>query len=503
MAQHPLGKDEEVTPTPEQELILAEAKSDVSLCITALAGAAKTTTLCLLAGKLPMVPTLCCAFNKRIADEMQKRMPGHITCKTMNALGHAAWGQKLGTRLAVDSGKVYDLTKEMMDKLPDKEKKDFGEIFSSVMRGVRLAKSYGYVPDSCLSVGESLCDLDELLDMLSPQIDVEPNEYFQDYMIRILETSIAQAFQGKIDFDDQIYMSTLFGARFPKFPIIMVDEAQDLSSLNHQMLRKMFGGRLIAVGDPFQAIYGFRGAHKNSMDLLKEEFKMKEMYLSVSFRCPRKVVERARFRAPNMQYPDWAKEGHVEGLREWSADQVPDGGAVICRNNAPLFTVALRFIRAGRGIKLVGADIGAGLVKILRKFGDDSLQRDAVLQAVKGWEDDQLAKAREARKASIRDRAECLRVFADFGATLGESIAYAEHLFSAQGPVLFMSGHKSKGLEFPTVFHLDPHLIPSKHALRLSEEGDGSQLEQERNLRYVIETRSMESLYFIHTEDMV
>jgi hypothetical protein len=63
------------TLTDEQNLILSEAKSPDSLLITALAGAAKTSTLCLLAKKLPVVPTLCCAFNKKIADEMAKRMP--------------------------------------------------------------------------------------------------------------------------------------------------------------------------------------------------------------------------------------------------------------------------------------------------------------------------------------------------------------------------------------------------------------------------------------------
>ncbi len=86
---------------------------------------------------------------------------------------------------------------------------------------------------------------------------------------------------------------------------------------------------------------------------------------------------------------------------------------------------------------------------------------------------------------------------------MAASIAYAEHLFAASGPVQFMSGHKSKGLEFETVYHLDPFLIPSKWAMKLAEDGDDSQLWQERNLRYVIETRSMDSLFFINTSEMV
>jgi hypothetical protein len=76
----------------------------------------------------------------------------------------------------------------------------------------------------------------------------------------VLTDSIRLAYEGQIDFDDQIYMPTLFGGTFPRFPLVMVDEAQDLSPLNHAMLEKLVTSRLIAVGDPFQSIYGFRGA---------------------------------------------------------------------------------------------------------------------------------------------------------------------------------------------------------------------------------------------------
>ena len=76
------------------------------------------------------------------------------------------------------------------------------------------------------------------------------------------------------------------------------------------------------------------------------------------------------------------------------------------------------------------------------------------------------------------------RVFAGFGPTLGAAIAYCETLFKAQGPIQLLSGHKAKGLEWDTVYHLDPHRIPSPW----SKEGEA--LEQEKNVRYVIETQS-------------
>ena len=65
-----------------------------------------------------------------------------------------------------------------------------------------------------------------------------------------------------------------------------------------------------------------------------------------------------------------------------------------------------------------------------------------------------------------------------------------------------MTGHKSKGGEWDVVYHLDPFRIPSKWARTAADLGDDSQLEQERNLRYVIETRAKQELYLVNLEDM-
>jgi ATP-dependent exoDNAse (exonuclease V) beta subunit len=96
-----------------------------------------------------------------------------------------------------------------------------------------------------------------------------------------------------------------------------------------------------------------------------------------------------------------------------------------------------------------------------------------------------------------------MRVFISSTATLEEAIAFAEMIFTASGPIQLMTGHKSKGLEAPIVFHLDPWRVPGKKAVQIAEaSGDTSQLEQEKNLEYVINTRAMEALYLINLDDM-
>jgi hypothetical protein len=89
----------EHTPTPEQMAIInAALNTPDNLIIAALAGAAKTTTLEMICKRMPVMPILSLAFNKRIAEEMKKKLPGHVTCKTLNALGHMVWAQSISKK---------------------------------------------------------------------------------------------------------------------------------------------------------------------------------------------------------------------------------------------------------------------------------------------------------------------------------------------------------------------------------------------------------------------
>lgn len=476
-------------PTEEQWRIISAALTlPDSILINALAGAAKTTTLELLAAALPVEPTLCLAFNKRIEVEMTKRMPGHFQCRTLNSLGHRVWAQATGKRLVLNKDKTTELLRLATDDLSREEKKAFREVWSDVRRAISTAKLSGYIPDGTHSHAKRLIQAEDFYAYLDEEV-----ADWQHIIDAVLIRSIELSYEGTIDFDDQIYMPTLFGGPFPKFPRVIIDEAQDLSALNHEMLRKLVTKRLIAVGDPWQSIYGFRGAVSNGMARLQQQYSMHEMTLSVSFRCPRAGVLRAHSRVPHMRWAPGAKEGRVEHLPEWSSKEIPDNAAILCRNNAPLFSLALALLRSGRGCQLVGSDLGPSLLRTLKKLGDPDLTQEQTHVAINRWEAERLAKSRS--KAAIADKAECLHVFAAFGDTLGAAIAYAEHLFSASGPIQLLSGHKAKGLEWDVVFHLDPWRVPSKFAESPEDR------EQELNVRYVIETRFKDTLFLVNMDD--
>jgi superfamily I DNA/RNA helicase len=474
-------------PTPEQDAIVeAFLTTRDNILVNALAGAAKTTTLELVCKAIKGFPILSLAFNKRIAEEMTKRLPPHVSAMTINGLGHRAWQGRLKKRLTLNDSKIYEILKEEVNKLHKRDRDDAFTTFADTLQAIRVAKVQGYIPDEMFKDIKRPINRETFLAMFEDEPDI-------DLVDAVLLRSIKQAFDGTIDFNDQIYMPTLFGGDFPKYPLTLGDEAQDFSSLNIIFMQRLVGDRRFgAVGDRNQSIYAFRGAHSQSMSELQRIFNMREMTLSTSFRCPIEVVRLARKHTPNMQWAPWAKEGSVQYLDSWSQEDIPDGSVIICRHNAPLMKLAFRLLSQERGVKVIGTDLGPTLVRTLKKFGESSMTQAALIQQINIWEQAHLAKGKD----SVIDKAECLRVFASFGPTLGAAVAYVERIFASGGNIQLTSGHKAKGLEWDTVFHLDPWRVPSKWA----ETDEDKQ--QENNLEYVITTRSKDKLFFINLEDM-
>lgn len=474
------------TPTDEQLAAVEEAKSrSNNFQLRALAGAAKTSTLVLMAEALPSTSILCLAFNKKIAVEMAERLPTNCESMTLNSLGHRAWGQFLGQRLRLEKSKNYQLIKAEVEKLSGAEAEEASENFANYVRWLGVAKTLGWIPDKTHSAATHICSNDEFFSSL----DEDPGALGERILLRAHKAGLDLALDGVIDFDDQVMMPALWPVSFPNYPLVMVDEAQDLSPLNHMTLRKLARKRLIAVGDPCQAIYGFRGADGDSMDNLQQMFDMNILPLTISFRCPKAVVREAHWRAPEMRSPEWAVEGEVKHLGPWSMDDIPSDAVVLCRNNAPIFAMAIQFFAHGRAVEIVGNDVGKLVIKALQSLSKrkDNPTQAEVFDRIEMWEANKLQKSRDKRK--VRDLAACLRVFARNGETLSQIIAQAEHIMRSTGNIKMMTGHKSKGLEFPNVFILDRDLC------RINKEDS-----QDRNILYVMQTRAQVNLTYIESE---
>lgn len=470
-----------MTPTPEQTAILSAGATDSGhIMIRALAGTGKTATLEMLAGVVPKKPLLYLVFNKRNADEAKKRMATTTAVKTFNGLGHSIWGGQVNKRLGVESGKVGDILREIINASPRSEQSVLWSIYSLVVDGVNRAKAVGYIPEGKFPNANHLCSRQDFCRAL----EEEPDDLTLAIIDEVLFRSIQQSYAGKIDFNDQVYMTALFAsqAMYPRFPTILVDEYQDLNPVNHVIIARLLkgGGRLIGVGDPNQNIYGFRGAKAGGMNQAIRDYDMRVFGLTLSFRCPSEIVRGVHWHVPEFRAS--AEGGSITHASSWALEQFPEDATILCRNNAPLFSLALRLLAYGRSVSVSGSDIGPRLIKTMRKLGPDDTPTREVLELISVWLADKL----DRQSTTAQDMADCMRVFARFGSSLGTAIAYAEHLFAATGNLRLMTGHKAKGLEWPEVFFLDQHLCKPT--------------EQDNNLKYVMATRSSANLTYIRSD---
>ena len=474
------------TPTPEQVAIVSAARDQTNnLAVIARAGAAKTSTLVLIAEALPSTSILCLAFNKKIAEEMTERLPANCEAKTLHGLGYKAWWQFTRKKIKVNDKKLFSLLKDRIDSLSGDDKTEAYESLAETLDFIKKGKNQGWLPEKLRGHWKPLLTDEEFFESLP----MEPTGLQINLIRAVSADSFQLALEGEIDFDDMIFCPAICpSVSWPSPPLTLIDEAQDLSPINHHILKRIVKNRrIIAVGDPLQAIYGFRGADVHSMKNLISMFGMEELRLTVSFRCGRKITENARWLAEDMKSPEWAKEGEVHRPISWSAADIQQGDAIICRNNAPLFAMAIRMIEAGQLPELSGRDIAGPLKKILNSFGKPNHLRAQVLSALEDWRQKELRRAREGSHSLIEDKAACLRVIIEKTKTLGDAVAYLDHLLSREGRVYLMTGHKSKGLEFDRVWFLDPHLCQIKR-------------DQDANIKYVIETRAKLFLSYVSSE---
>lgn len=113
--------------------------------------------------------------------------------------------------------------------------------------------------------------------------------------------------RGFIEFSDQIALALEIAERFPdvvadlrsQFRVVILDEYQDTSVVQARFLATLFGGTpVMAVGDPHQSIYAWRGASADNMEQFTTAFGVPGVsaqiyHLSTSWRNPQRVLDAA------------------------------------------------------------------------------------------------------------------------------------------------------------------------------------------------------------------
>lgn len=512
----------EFSPTAEQDAILKAVglKDGPSVMVEAGAGCAKTSTLT-LAARYISGNALAIAFNKKIADELGARLPSNFTCRTMNSLGHRAWmrarntrGMKLDDRKA---GKIITEISKSRRMFLNEDQWDYARIL------FREAQIQGLVPEKFASqIGvRSLVPDDKDGWRSLGDLHAIPDDDFDmvwETAREALVENIKLAYGGTISFDDQIYCSTMLGGVFDKYPTVFVDEDQDLSPLQIRMIRQSItrDSRILAVGDKCQSIYAFRGAVGEAAEQIRQlRPDWVDLPLMTSFRCPQLVADRQRHHVPMFRAHGANPSGQIIALSDpdgwtWSniTNSLPEWPmplAILCRNNAPLLSMAFSLIRQGIGCSMMGRDISKGLKALSKKIAsDDSTTAEILIGRINDWETSETSKARMNDNPSaaekFTDKADCLRAIISSAEcqNAGQLRRQIDNLFSREnGQVILSTIHRAKGLEWSAVVHLDPFRLPSRFALKAG----GRALEQENNLRYVAETRTKHTLIMAKYED--
>lgn len=504
--------------SPQQQAVFAAVEDTAAkhLVVEALAGTGKSTTIEeAIYHTTEGQSILVCAFNASIAKELSKRIPSSVaTCSTLHSFGLRAVTAAMGRR-EIEKHVVADLAKECIpDPTACKARQEARAARGVISRIVSAAKN---------TLTRDPSTLDEVCDLL--EIDF-PGTHSRREMIRIALQIVSKqlaASTGPIDFEDMIWLPIARALPLRTFDWIFVDETQDLNAAQLEMVIRVAGdhGRICAIGDRKQAIYGFRGADRAAIPRMVERLKATVLPLSVTFRCGRAIVAEVARIVPAFEARPDAHEGAVRHstVQACLVDARP-GDFVVSRLNAPLVSLCFRMLAAGTRATIKGRDIGSGLAAWVRKTGASSIEE--LRECINRWEEKEVKRLDELDRdtQNITDRAECLRYIAVECDDTAGVLERLEELFRDDDDpatvVTLSSTHRAKGLEADRVWLLRDTYTQSRSKIVRGDNGrrigrgekpdwargdrkvEVSPGEEESNIYYVALTRAKHELIFTH-----
>ncbi len=460
--------------------------------VEAVAGSGKTKTIELGLNYIPRDKTVCfVAFNKHIAEELKRRAPSNVRAMTLHSMGfQAILNSSLypqGFRPELDNGKVYGILDALFQtEFMQLSQEQVDDIRVTIKKLVSLLKA-------------TLCPVNKesiiyLMERYGIDNEVEDLDLLTSITTRTMNLCKTQI--NTIDFDDQIWYPIVYNMQCWQYDFVFIDECQDFNKSQIELALKAVksGGRIVAVGDRYQSLYGFRGADVEAVPRMIERLSAKTFPLSTTYRCPKSHVKLAKRFVPDIEAAEWAEEGEITEIsQDKLTEHVKPNDMIICRYNAPLVRPAFKLIRAGFKVVIRGRDIGEGLLTLIRKLKVNSMQE--FLNKLDKWMRREKAKLIATGKCPepVVDKYDCLMALTEDCDTLQQLTTKIKTIFSDDNAaVTFSSIHRAKGLESERVFILFPELMPSQYAVRDWE------IQQEWNCQYVAYTRSKKSLFLVH-----
>ena len=446
-------------PSPEQKVII-EADPAQSMKVTAGAGSGKTTVISqrvvwLVANEyVSPEEILGLTFTRKAVGELGGRirlllsrlrhnlgrgqdlsLPGldNPTVSTYNSYAASIvseHGVSIGIEpetVLLDDAAAHTIAGNLIDSTPPDEIP--GDFSRETMIADIIALA-GQMNDHGRDVDEVTNYLEQCLAALvsSKGKPVDPNGRRAKLEAKIRTARLADAYMRAkrrnlaMDFSDQVRFAQRILDEVPaaaeaeraRWKIVLLDEFQDTSVAQLKLLRDLFHSTAVtAVGDPRQAIYGWRGASADNMVRFSSDFRdVVSLSLSTSWRNDRTILRAANRIAAGLadsnESPLSARDGAGDGevsveissgahdpdfltnglraLTEWFRT-VPAGSskAVLCRKRAHFAPVAAALEAAGFAVHVHGssglltdpfvADLRAVLTAAVDPMAGDEIMR--------------------------------------------------------------------------------------------------------------------------------
>jgi hypothetical protein len=300
-----------------------------------------------------------------------------------------------------------------------------------------------------------------------------------------------------------------------KYGGFVAHNCQDLSIAQQELVKraskKNNATRFLYVGDSSQCIQSFAGSSDKSFQIIKSLPNTISLPLSINYRCPNFVESIAKCFVPEFEVFNKQKPGVIK--ENVLVKDIKDNSMVICRKTQPLIQLFLRLLKSGRKCYIQGFDIGGSIIETVEKldmpyvsadFSKDGVipqlyrelldYRTATMKKYKIDMADASSETTFQRKLEMINTISALSEDTD---NTYELIDRCKKIFRAKDAegICLITNHKAKGLENDVVYHLCPSLLPDKRAKKDWE------IQTERNLEYVLYTRTKNEFYTVSEED--
>jgi DNA helicase-2/ATP-dependent DNA helicase PcrA len=264
--------------------------------VVAGAGSGKTRVLTervkyLLSQGVNPCNIIAITFTNMAAEEMKERL------KTVEGIGDTFIGtiHSFANKVMSLSGETYTIFNDSVDLDFHKELIEKYCKFLTLKkylkyRDLREAVERGEQRESTLNNFLTPSEVAELHYIERPDVDrcADPN-IIKNYPETIKTLCLDR---GVIDFNQLLKKATEYFNSIKAFPEhVLVDEFQDIDSLEAKFLKSLKAQNYFYVGDDYQAIYGFKGGNVSLFRNLYKCADWKTYHLNYNYRNPQCIVD--------------------------------------------------------------------------------------------------------------------------------------------------------------------------------------------------------------------